>query len=765
MASDDRRLEARRFLVRGLVQSVGFRPFVVRLAAREGVTGWVRNEGGVVTILAEAHAASLDRFEAGLAAEAPPLAQVEGVSVDRIEPSGAAGFEVLGSTSGSSTGAPVLPPDVATCRSCLRELFDPGDRRFRYPFVNCTDCGPRFTIVESLPYDRVRTSMRGFPLCPECRREYEDPLDRRFHAEPVACPACGPTLRLTDAAGSAIDGDPIERTAALLLDGGIVAVKALGGFQLACDATAEPVVARLRSRKRRPDKPFAVMVASIEEARRWTEPTETEERLLGSWRAPIVLVADRGRLAPSVAPGHRRQGLMLPSTPLHHLLTRAAGVPLVMTSGNLSEEPIARSDDEGRALATAGIAEAVLGHDRAIVARYDDSVAQVVRGASMLLRRARGTAPAPIDLPFEVPPMLAVGAELHATFCLAAGHRAYVSPHVGDLDDDRALAAYAEALERARRLFGIDPELVAHDLHPDFLSTRLAEETGLPRVAVQHHHAHAAAVAVERGLEGPVLAVAFDGFGLGADGSGWGGELLLLADGVSTRVGHLRAVRQPGGDAAVRDPVRMALAHAFDAGLGEEALTLLGRHAPDAEAIAVLDAQLAGAVTSPWTTSAGRLFDAVAALSGVARRSTYEGAPAILLEQVADPAGTRNAIGYPLPFEPNEEPLVLDTRAFVAAVVRDLRAGVPAGEVAERAHAGIAEGVGAAVGVLAARHSVRDVVLAGGVFANVLLAEGLAARLERRRLSVHLPAEVPPGDGGISLGQVAVAAAGATAPR
>ncbi|MGZ4132532.1 MAG: carbamoyltransferase HypF, partial [Actinomycetota bacterium] len=601
------RMVARHLEVRGVVQGVGFRPFVWRLATAHGVAGWVRNDGGVVTIHAEGDRVAVDRFVAAIPAQAPPLARVDDVASRTAEVDGAAGFEVVASEDALG-GERLVSPDAATCPACIRELFDPSDRRYRYPFVNCTDCGPRFTIIESLPYDRERTSMRAFPMCEDCLREYEDPADRRFHAEPVACPVCGPRLR---AVGFDAE-DVIEGAAALLRGGAIVALKGLGGFHLACDATDEDAVARLRARKRRPDKPFAVIVPTIEDARAWFVPTAAEQEALTSWRAPIVLVGDRGRLAPTVAPGQRRQGAMLPSTPLHHLLLRAVARPLVMTSGNASDEPICVDDDEALAR-LAGIADAFVLHDRRIVARYDDSVVAVRSGdqAPSVWRRARSFAPHALDLSREVPrPILGTGALLHGAFCLASGRKAFLSQHVGDLDTEEALGAYRAAYDRACELFRVEPEVVAHDLHPDFMTTRFAEGLGLPRTAVQHHHAHVAATMAEHGLEGPVVGLAFDGLGLGDDGTIWGGEVLVSDAATSLRAGHLRTVRQPGGDAATTSPWRMALAHAADAGVLEGALALME---PPGEERDVVLAQLRSGFASPFTSSVGRLFDAVAA--------------------------------------------------------------------------------------------------------------------------------------------------------
>jgi len=746
--------EARIFEVTGTVQGVGFRPFVWRLAARHELGGWVRNRSGVVEIHAEGDTMMLDAFAHEIASEAPALARVEEVSWRRCEVEDLVGFDVDASVDVPSAGR-LVSPDAATCPACLAELFDRRDRRYRYPFINCTDCGPRFTIIEELPYDRERTSMRAFAMCADCRHEYEDPADRRFHAEPIACPVCGPRLELVSPDGHGLPGgeDAVTVAAELLSWGATVALKGLGGFHLACDATDERAVERLRRRKHRPDKPFAVMVADVGSAREWFEPTDDEVEVLGSWRAPIVLVADRERLAPGVAPGHRRQGVMLPSTPLHHLLMSAFDRPLVMTSGNLSDEPICIANDEALARLH-DVADAFLLHDREVVARYDDSVVQVHEGRTTVMRRARSYAPSAIRLPAPVRrPLLGVGAELHGAFCLASGDRAFLSQYIGDLDTDDAMRAYRDAFERYRTLFRVEPEAIAHDLHPDFLSTRFAEEFSLPMVAVQHHHAHVVATMAEHGLEGEVLGLAFDGFGLGDDGTAWGGEMLACDWTDYRRVGRLRRVRQPGGDSATRNPARMALAHACDAGVRDEALSLLPLS--DDEIAAVL-AQLETGLASPLTSSAGRLFDAVAALAGVCTRSTYEGQAAMLLEQAAAPA-----LAAP-PAEPvversEEGVLELDTRPLVAAAVLDLVSNVSPALVAARFHSSLAAGIGEMGTRAAAEHGLDRVVLGGGVFQNRLLAEDLCGRLSRNGLRAFLPAEVPVGDGGIALGQVMVA--------
>lgn len=743
---------AREIEVHGVVQGVGFRPFVWRLADEAGLTGWVRNRSGVVEIVVEGSDAALVEFCSALETRAPALARVESVSWRDVVPIGFETFEVDQSVVGLE-GERLVSVDAATCERCVRELFDPDDRRFRYPFINCTDCGPRFTIIEALPYDRERTSMRAFPMCPACANEYHDPADRRFHAEPIACPTCGPRLELVDLRGDPIAGDPIEEAARLLADGRIVALKGLGGFHLACDATDDATVALLRERKRRPDKPLAVMVAGLDEAGERFRPSPAERSALASPRAPIVLVEDRGTLAPSVAPGHRRQGAMLPSTPLHHLLLREVGRPLVMTSGNRSDEPICIENAD--ALRRLGdIADAFLVHDREIVARYDDSVERVWRGRELMMRRARSRAPTPLPLAADVVPTLGTGAELHGAFCLAAGRKAYLSQHIGDIVTEEALASYTAALERYRRVFGLEPELVAHDLHPDFLTTRFAQRLALPTVAVQHHHAHVASVIAEHRLEGRVIGVAFDGFGLGTDGTAWGGEFLVCDAAAADRAGCLRPVALPGGDAAVRSPWRMALAHADEAGVADDAVDLLA--APPTEVDLVLR-QIRSHEAAATTSSVGRLFDAVASLAGLVESSTYEGHPAVLLEQAAEGGATRE---YPFDIGLHEGAIALDPRPIITEVVRDLRRGRQPGEVAGRFHRTMAAATLEMCRAVRGATGLSRVCLSGGVFNNSLLTSDLVTRLEAVGFDVYLPREAPVGDGGIALGQVLVANAG-----
>ena len=745
--------------VEGTVQGVGFRPYVYGLARQLGLAGYVLNDERGVLLEVEAEAAAVERFLERLAAEAPPLASVERVRTEPAVPTGETVFAIRASPRGGEPHAAVTP-DSATCERCLAELRDPADRRYRYPFVNCTDCGPRFTIVRDIPYDRPFTTMAGFVMCDACRAEYEDPGDRRFHAQPNACPACGPSVRLVGGEG---DGDAIAAAGRALRDGAIVAVKGIGGYHLACRADDEVAVAALRGRKHREERPFAIMVAGIEDARALVRAGVEDEALLLSHRRPIVLVPrlPDAAVAAAVAPGAPDLGVMLAYSPLHHLLLGDAGGPLVMTSGNRSDEPIAYRDADALER-LAGIADLVLAHDRPIETRTDDSVVRTVDldGARrpLLLRRSRGFVPEAIPLPVAAPAhVLAVGAELKNTFCVAKGDRAWVGHHIGDLRNDETLVSFTEGIAHFERLFAVRPSVVAHDLHPDYLSTAYAlERADVEPVAVQHHHAHLAACLAEHGETGPAVGAIFDGTGYGTDGTIWGGELLWgdLAD--FERVGHLWPVRLPGGDAAVRAPWRMARAW-LDAALGGEPgvpAALAG--VVDATAWRQVGSLVHSGFAAPVTTSAGRLCDAVAALCGVRPVVSYEGQAAIELEALCDPA-ERGA--HPLPLLEREGALVLDARETVRAVAGDLAAGASAPVVAARFHAGLAAGTAAACAALAEARGGAPVVLSGGVFQNRRLLEATAAALAARGLRVLVPERLPPNDGGIAYGQAAIAAA------
>jgi hydrogenase maturation protein HypF len=745
-----------RVRVEGTVQGVGFRPFVYRAATELGLGGWVLNDSRGVLIEAEGDRRALDALLERLRSGAPPLAIVDGVSEETIAATGELEFRITESEEGGEAEAAVSP-DVATCDDCLAELLDPGDRRHRYPFTNCTNCGPRFTIVRGVPYDRPLTTMASFEMCELCRAEYEDPLDRRFHAQPNACPVCGPSLRFTDRAGRSLaDGnEPSLQAATLALaEGRIVAVKGLGGYHLACRADDEGVVAELRARKHREDKPFALMAPSVESALELVELDDAAAALLTSRERPIALAPRRpdAPVAESVAPASRELGVMLPYSPLHHLLLADSNAVLVMTSANVSDEPIAYRDEDalGR---LAEIADVFLVHDRPIETRTDDSVVRVVADRPLFLRRSRGYVPRALPLSTRRP-ILACGAELKSTFCLAKGERAWVGHHIGDLKNYETLRSFTEGVEHFGELFAVEPELVAHDLHPEYLSTKYAlEREDVETVGVQHHHAHLAACLAEHRETERAVGAIFDGTGYGTDGTVWGGELLVGDRGGFERAGHLHPVRMPGGERAIRQPWRMACSWLLETLGSEPPLPpLLAQRVAEEDWSRM--AELAGSgLASPVTTSAGRLFDAVAALCGIRAEVNYEGQAAVELEAAADPAVHES---YPLPGTE-----LLDARETVLAILTDLGAGVPVADVAAKFHNAMAEGAARACAEHARAEGIELAVLSGGVFQNRLLLERTAAALERAGLRVLVPRLLPPNDGGVAFGQAAVAAAAA----
>jgi hydrogenase maturation protein HypF len=750
--------------ISGTVQGVGFRPFVYRLASDERLAGYVLNDERGVVLEVEGEQVAVSRFMRRLTAEAPPLAVIDSIAGEEIEPDGRPEFRILASKRSGRADAPVTP-DSATCAACLAELFSPSDRRFRYPFINCTNCGPRFTIVQGVPYDRPLTTMAPFQMCEACRREYEDPGDRRFHAQPNACPRCGPALRVLDRFGQTLAvSDPIAFVAARLREGFVVAAKGLGGFHLACDAADVRAVAALRRRKHREDKPFALMITDAEAAQTFVDLGLEERHLLESVQRPIVLAPrlESAPVAPAVAPGAPELGLMLPYTPLHHLLLSDFGPgALVMTSGNVSDEPIAFGD--GDALERlAPIADLFLTHDRAIETRTDDSVLRVVRGPggqrrTLPLRRARGYVPAPISLvPAAERELLACGAEQKNTFCVAKGDRAWVSHHVGDLEHVATHEAFRHGIAHFERLFAVRPEIVAYDLHPDYLSTAYAlDRDGVEHVGVQHHHAHLAACLAEHGVcDIEVVGAIYDGTGYGTDGTVWGGELLVGGLDGFERVGTIWPVRMPGAAQAIRQPWRMAFAW-LEAAFAQPRppSPALGRLIERGRWEAM--AQVAASPTvSPLTSSAGRLFDAVGALCGVAAEVTYEGQAAVELEAAAWAAGPSGTYEIAL-----GDGWVIDPRTAIQAVASDLDRGVARGVVSARFHAGLSNATIAAVTGIASERGLDRAVLSGGVFQNRLLLESVAAGLHRAGLRVLIPERLPPNDGGISYGQAAVAAA------
>jgi hydrogenase maturation protein HypF len=782
---------ARAIEVRGVVQGVGFRPFVWRLATELELDGSVVNRAGQVVIEVVGPVEAVEDFAGRLVSDAPPRARVEAVEVtesDRdIEPG--AGFTIEESEAVASTER-LFPPDIATCDDCLAELFDPADRRYRYPFTNCTNCGPRATIIDDLPYDRARTSMREFPLCAVCDAEYRDPANRRFHAEPVACPDCGPQLsyrRPGDAAPAAHREEALAMALADLRAGRIVAVKGLGGYHLACDATDPAAVARLRDRKHRWAKAFAVMVGDLPAARALADMSPEEEALLTSPARPIVLVERRGgTVAPGAAPLadgvvaadpgrvaalNRRVGLFLPYTPLHHMLLEGMGRPIVLTSGNLSDEPLATDDAEALER-LAGIADSFLQHDREIRARYDDSVTRVVDGRESLIRRGRGYAPEPLDMPVATPAtLLAVGAELKHTFTLARGSRAYVAPHTGDLEDLLTHRAFETNLSHLKRLLDIEPEYVVHDLHPGYLSTQYAvtQFTESRRIGVQHHHAHVASAAAEAGIgTAEFIGVAFDGLGMGDDGTFWGGEVLVATLASYRRVGRFGRAPMPGGALAVKKPYRMALgyllaAEAFEpegspAGPGpiDPELTRAFIERLDPREVEVVRVQLARSLNAPVASSAGRLFDAAASLLGIRDVAEYEAQAAIELELLAEEVSLE-----PLPYRlvRHDGLLIYDPRPTIRALLEGRANGTATPTLAARFQETIAAVSRELVGEIGRVTGLRTAVLSGGVFQNQWLATTLVRRLSGDGFEVYTNQEVPANDGGISYGQAAVAAA------
>ena len=797
--------------VTGIVQGVGYRPFVWRLATARGIAGWVRNATDGVHIDAKGRQSAIDSFVLSLSTQAPDAARVDTVHVDRLPDDHIAPMTVVpgeavtvsGQSSGSdfrivesqesSRRSTLVSPDIATCPECARELFDPKDRRYHYPFINCTNCGPRFTIIDELPYDRARTSMARFEMCEDCAREYEDPSDRRFHAQPDACFSCGPHLswRTVEKPGEVLWGRDrassdriVALAASMIKGGGIVAVKGLGGFHLACDATNQEAVTRLRERKMRPSKPFAVMFGSLDQVRHLCHVDATERALLNGSVRPIVLLRRRAADDPELAEARvdvcdavagplPQLGVMLPYTPVQLLLMEAVGNrPLVMTSGNLSEEPII-ADDQLAVARLMDVADAFLGNDRPIRARYDDSVVSVVEGATMVVRRARGIAPTPLSLPREETggvEVLACGPEQKATFCITRGEQAFVSQHVGDLENSDAFDSWRQSLSQYEGLFDLSWGALACDLHPEYLSSKwarsCAEERGVPLTEVQHHHAHIASVLAEHGVRGRVVGVALDGTGYGPDGAIWGGEVLTCDLTSYARAAHLSYFRLPGGAAAIRKPLRCALGLLDACGLPDSDVARdiadrLGVEGP------VVRQMLERDLNCPLTSSAGRLFDAVAALLGLVDKAGYDGEPACLLEAAAtlvdaddDPrAAERYRVGL-LPGDAGGDgSFVIDTAPLVRAVVGDVAAAVDVRVVARRFHEGFCDGVARAAVAVARSSELSAVALSGGVFMNRIVLTGVRSRLESAGLRVLVAHDLPVNDGCISYGQAAVARA------
>jgi hydrogenase maturation protein HypF len=752
--------------ITGIVQGVGFRPFIYGLASRHTLKGWVRNTSAGVDIEVDGARETLEEFANAIRSELPPLARLDSFELV-FEPAGNfQGFEIVESLAREGAFQPISP-DVCVCPDCLTELYDPADRRHLYPFINCTNCGPRFTIIKDLPYDRPKTTMAEFVMCPECAAEYHDPRDRRFHAQPVACPVCGPHIWLESGAGaeSVRDADALRSARDLLLAGRILAVKGLGGFHLACDATNPEAVTELRRRKLRVDKPFAVMMLDLETVQRYCVLGPAEQSLLESRQRPIVLLERKPGtdLALEVAPLQKTVGVMLPYTPLHFLLFRESlpGEPLlpalVMTSGNLSEEPIATGNEEALERLSS-LADAFLLHDRDIHIRCDDSVLRVVDGKSYPLRRSRGYAPDPIQVPRPMPPLLAVGPQLKNTFCLTRDKYAFLSHHIGDLENYETLQSFEQGIEHFERLFHIRPEAIAHDLHPDYLSTRYAGERagreGLALIGVQHHHAHIAACMADQGLDGsrPVIGLSFDGTGYGEDGAIWGGEFLVADYHSYERCYHLAYFPLPGGDASIRRPARSALALLWSLGLEWEDW-LAPVQDLCLEEKQALWIQLEGGLNTPPTSSLGRLFDAVAALAGVRQSVNYEAQAAIEFENCLSPDETGS-----YPFELGDGVVGLD--GMLKALLADLAVGIATGILSARFHNGLADLASRTCREIRARTGLNEVALSGGVWQNRSLLEKTVPILRAEGFNVLIHHRVPANDGGVSLGQALVAAAG-----
>jgi hydrogenase maturation protein HypF len=758
--TDVQRLERQRLTITGVVQGVGFRPFVYGLALQHGLTGYVGNHSGGVFVEVEGPPEALLAFQRDLTGQPPPLAHIEQVAVERVPLQGNLAFTIVPSQA-EVTASTLISPDICLCADCLAELFDPHNRRYRYPFINCTNCGPRFTIIKDIPYDRPLTTMAAFSMCPACQAEYEHPLDRRFHAQPNACPVCGPQLWLElnpqfQAAGphfAALNGDEAQQ---LLAAGQIVAVKGLGGFHLACLATDDQALQTLRQRKGRVDKPFAVMAPDLETVRYLAELSEAEAALLSSKERPILLLRKKAGspLSGWVAPGNRYVGVMLPYTPLHYLLLASPQTSvLVMTSANQSDEPIVKDNDEARQR-LAGLADAFLFHNRDIHARCDDSVVRMFQGAELPLRRSRGYAPFPVKLPLTLPPTLAVGGELKSTFCLTRDDYAFMSQHIGDMENLETLEAFDQAVRHFKHLFRVEPELIACDLHPGYLSTRWAQEhaNGLPLLPVQHHHAHIAAVMAEHQLQGqePVIGFSFDGTGYGTDGAIWGGEVFIADYRGFERVAHLSYTPLAGGDAAVKRPYRQALAQLWAAGVPwDERLPCVAACSEIERR--VIQRQLETGFNTVPTSSLGRLFDAVASLAGVRQVVTYEAQAAIEFEALA-------ASGFDTAYRFDFNGTVFSAAPLIQAVAADVLAGTPIPVMAAKFHHAVAEVMLQLSLHLRRQTGLNRVALSGGVFQNTTLLELATQRLQAQNFTVLTHRRVPPNDGGLALGQAMIGA-------
>ncbi len=749
-------MQRKKIIIEGIVQGVGFRPFIYQLAKRFGLTGSVCNDTRGVTIEVEGQVSALHQFVTAIRSEKPPLSVIQSLDAQEIPAQGTAGFRILQSRIDKARCAQIAP-DTFVCDDCLLELFDPADRRYRYPFINCTNCGPRYTIVTGIPYDRPLTTMAEFPLCDDCQAEYDDPASRRFHAQPNACPVCGPELQLLAANGQPVAiGDPLSEAIRRLRMGQILAIKGLGGYHLAVDAGNQDAVLELRRRKQRDEKPFALMAGNLETVRHFARVGDDEARLLLGVERPIVLLQKQAghKLAESIAPANRYFGVMLPCAPLHFLLLQDAFEALVMTSANLSDEPIAFEDDEAcRRLGA--IADVFLSHNRRIHIRTDDSIARVMAGRPLLLRRSRGFVPRAVALSAESRSVLAVGAELKNTICLTRGDRAFLSQHVGDLKNLEVYDSFKQTINHLQSILEVRPERIAHDLHPDYYSTRYAiEEGGLPTVAVQHHHAHLASCLAEHGVEEPAIGVIFDGIGYGADGHLWGGEFLVGDLNSYERVGHFRYQPMPGGDLATREPWRMALSYLLSVYGEIPASVTVFDNIAESELRLVTQATRQG-VNAPLSSSCGRLFDAVAALLGLRQKVSFEGQAAMELEMIADPSQLQP---YPYLLFHEADRIIFDASPLIDAIIKDHSSGHHVAQIAGRFHLSLAMMIEEVCAQIRQNTGLKRVVLSGGVFQNCLLTEMVLLRLEKLGFEVLTHSLVPPNDGGLALGQAMIAA-------
>lgn len=751
---------AKKINVRGIVQGVGFRPLVYQLALLNNLNGYVFNTSGDVTIVVEGMQKDINSFIMQLRESPPPQSRIESIDLEEQPVEGLPGFEIRKSRV-KRDEYQLISPDIATCSLCVSEIFNPSNRRYRYPFTNCTNCGPRFTIIEDMPYDRPNTTMRNFKMCPACGKEYDDPCDRRFHAQPNACPECGPTLQLLDPSGNLIPGDPLSLSIEYLLKGKIIALKGLGGFLLACDATHDSAVRMLRERKGRKSKPFALMLSSLDEVQKYCRVSEEEKDLLLSPQSPIVLLIQSPSsplISSLVAPNIDTLGVMLPYTPMHHLILKEMGRPLVMTSGNISEEPII-ADNEEALNRLSGIADLFLVHNRDICSRYDDSVTMVVNNRPQVIRRARGLAPYPVHLVNDSAMVLACGAEEKSAFCITRGRHAFLSQHLGDLENLETLGHFEDTVDLYKRIFHIDPEIIAYDMHPDYLSTQYAMDIigtqGLKGVPVQHHHAHIASCMADNRVSERVIGVAFDGAGYGADGAFWGGEFLLVDYSGYRRLAHFEYIPLPGGRVAIERPYRMALSYLLKS-FGNETL---GLDLPffaglDREEISLIKAQIDRGINSPLTSSCGRLFDAVSALLNIRKETDYEGQAAIEMESAAH-AGIDT--GYPFEILEKDGLKVISFDNMFTAIVNDIMSETPVSFIAGRFHATIADVILSICGQLARETGINKIALSGGVFQNCLLLELAVKGLEAKGMTVLMHKDVPVNDGGIALGQAVIA--------